>query len=230
MASTLNSTPAANSSGNATNSSQNSGRPSLRSSANSKADGRRQSGSPGDAGQRYVRRRLPQRPPSPSPPPPSALRPTPFASSTISFPAPSTLGTEPHGLFLPAPLLLAEWAYSVHVPLELASSQCGLAWQCALENQLHASDCRAFSHLLLWFHPYSLYSANLLVFLRIDAPTPTRHGPKGRTPSPNALHTPHRTATWPKSSPVPPVRARRSPTLPITMRMIDWCSCLPVSL
>lgn len=52
MASTLNSTPAANSSGNAANSSQNSGRPSLRSSANSKADGRRQSGSPGDAGQR----------------------------------------------------------------------------------------------------------------------------------------------------------------------------------
>lgn len=55
MASTLNSTPAANSSGNANNASQNSGRPSLRSSANSRADGRRQSGSPGDAGQRYVR-------------------------------------------------------------------------------------------------------------------------------------------------------------------------------
>ncbi|KAJ5379336.1 hypothetical protein N7509_012455 [Penicillium cosmopolitanum] len=52
MASTLNSTPAANSSGNPNNPSQNPGRSTLRSSANSKADGRRQSGSPGDAGQR----------------------------------------------------------------------------------------------------------------------------------------------------------------------------------
>jgi hypothetical protein len=56
MASTLNSVPAANSAaGNAVNSSaQNSGRPSLRSSGNSKGDGRRQSGSPVDGGQRYV--------------------------------------------------------------------------------------------------------------------------------------------------------------------------------
>ncbi|KAJ6036160.1 SM domain found in ataxin-2 [Penicillium herquei] len=52
MASTLNSVPAANSSsGNAVNS-QNPGRPSLRSSASTKGDGRRQSGSPGDGGQR----------------------------------------------------------------------------------------------------------------------------------------------------------------------------------
>lgn len=56
MASTLNSVPAGNSAaGNAVNSSaQNPGRPSLRSSANSKGDGRRQSGSPVDGGQRYV--------------------------------------------------------------------------------------------------------------------------------------------------------------------------------
>lgn len=54
MASTLNSVPAANSaSGNAVNA-QNSGRPSLRPSASTKGDGRRQSGSPGDGGQRYV--------------------------------------------------------------------------------------------------------------------------------------------------------------------------------
>ncbi|CEJ60643.1 hypothetical protein PMG11_09211 [Penicillium brasilianum] len=54
MASTLNSVPAANSaSGNAVNSSaQNSSRPSLRSSGNTKGDGRRQSGSPVDGGQR----------------------------------------------------------------------------------------------------------------------------------------------------------------------------------
>ncbi|KAJ5802426.1 uncharacterized protein N7503_004876 [Penicillium pulvis] len=52
MASTLNSVPAANSaSGNAVNA-QNSGRPSLRPSASTKGDGRRQSGSPGDGGQR----------------------------------------------------------------------------------------------------------------------------------------------------------------------------------
>ncbi|KAJ5099032.1 hypothetical protein N7532_006033 [Penicillium argentinense] len=56
MASSLNSAPAASSSGNATNSSQSSGRPSgpsLRPSASIKGDGRRQSNSPGDAGQRY---------------------------------------------------------------------------------------------------------------------------------------------------------------------------------
>ena len=55
MASPMNSVPAANSaSGNAANSSpQNSGRPSLRSSG-AKGDGRRQSGSPADSGQRYV--------------------------------------------------------------------------------------------------------------------------------------------------------------------------------
>ncbi|KAJ5151904.1 hypothetical protein N7492_010199 [Penicillium capsulatum] len=53
MASTLNSTPAANSSsGNAASSSANSGRPSLRPSASTKGDGRRQSGSPVDGGQR----------------------------------------------------------------------------------------------------------------------------------------------------------------------------------
>ncbi|KAJ5281830.1 hypothetical protein N7478_007202 [Penicillium angulare] len=52
MASTLNSVPAANgSSGNAVNT-QNTGRPSLRPSASTKGDGRRQSGSPGDGGQR----------------------------------------------------------------------------------------------------------------------------------------------------------------------------------
>lgn len=67
MASTLNSVPAANSaSGNAVNSSaQNSGRPSLRSSGNTKGDGRRQSGSPVDGGQRYV--------PTTTFPPPSIL-------------------------------------------------------------------------------------------------------------------------------------------------------------
>ncbi|KAJ5160484.1 uncharacterized protein N7482_007488 [Penicillium canariense] len=54
MASTLNSVSAANSSsGNAVNNTaQNSGRPSLRSSGSTKGDGRRQSGSPGDGGQR----------------------------------------------------------------------------------------------------------------------------------------------------------------------------------
>ncbi|KAJ5637659.1 SM domain found in ataxin-2 [Penicillium lividum] len=52
MASTLNSVPAANSSsGNAVNA-QNTGRSSLRPSASTKGDGRRQSGSPGDGGQR----------------------------------------------------------------------------------------------------------------------------------------------------------------------------------
>lgn len=56
MASTLNSVPAANSNSgsNVSNSSHASSRPSLRSSGNSKGDGRRQSGSPVDGGQRYV--------------------------------------------------------------------------------------------------------------------------------------------------------------------------------
>ncbi|KAJ5587814.1 SM domain found in ataxin-2 [Penicillium hispanicum] len=53
MASTLNSAPVANSSSsNVANPAQNSGRPSLRSSASTKGDGRRQSGSPVDGGQR----------------------------------------------------------------------------------------------------------------------------------------------------------------------------------
>ncbi|KAF7719307.1 LsmAD domain-containing protein [Penicillium ucsense] len=54
MASTLNSVPATNSTSgnNANNASQTSTRPSLRSSGNTKGDGRRQSGSPVDGGQR----------------------------------------------------------------------------------------------------------------------------------------------------------------------------------
>lgn len=57
MASTINSMPAVNSaSGNAVNSAaQNSGRPSLRPSASTKgSEGRRQSGSPADGGNRYA--------------------------------------------------------------------------------------------------------------------------------------------------------------------------------
>ncbi|KAJ5086404.1 SM domain found in ataxin-2 [Penicillium alfredii] len=53
MASTINSTPAANSSsGNANMSAQNSGRPSLRSASTKGSDSRRQSGSPADGAQR----------------------------------------------------------------------------------------------------------------------------------------------------------------------------------
>lgn len=54
MASTLNSVPAASSAAGNTANAQTNGRPSLRSSASTKGDGRRQSGSPVDGGQRYV--------------------------------------------------------------------------------------------------------------------------------------------------------------------------------
>lgn len=113
MASTLNSTPAANSSGNPNNPSQNPGRSTLRSSANSKADGRRQSGSPGDAGQRYVRP-LPTR----HLPPLSALPSSPSASSTIILSEISFPGTKAHGVSCPPPRssLLNEWTLRARAP------------------------------------------------------------------------------------------------------------------
>jgi len=111
MASTLNSVSAANSSSGNANSTQNSSRPSLRPSASTKGDGRRQSGSPVDGGQRYV--------------------PTPTAhefDTSAHLPNPLPIGNSRclWFLFCPHQLVLGH-CVSVHA-LELASSVHGLTY------------------------------------------------------------------------------------------------------
>lgn len=126
MASTLDSAPAANSSsGNVANPAPSSNRPSLRSSASTKGDGRRQSGSPVDGGQRYV----------------SCLHsPLPSTSSGLSTPWMQCrllwgeLTTDKGGCGFPAPSVFSQcwrctcfhWRACLHVGLRL----------CAITNQL----------------------------------------------------------------------------------------------